>query len=209
VDESGRKHDCFPDDFMWSDVAMNLSRELVEKVADSAGDALVIASIFWPMRQYKIEIKKGKNVLLVDFILHNSCRQPVKMIEAASSVLTAATRFEKLLDSGKLDVVDLGYVVFDAKELWEDGCSLAMNARLGDEDHKESTDLFMIIKQSGLDGVWEWKPFFNGKMLMQELGIKGPQVGEYVKRQLEWRFRHPKGSSEECLDSLKNGSGTK
>ncbi|XP_073023389.1 tRNA nucleotidyltransferase cca2-like isoform X1 [Primulina eburnea] len=61
------------------------------------------------------------------------------------------------------------------------------------------------IMELGLEKVWEVKPLVNGKDIMSILQLKsgGPVVKEWQQKLLEWQLAHPSGSSEECVDWMK------
>ncbi|KAL7246602.1 hypothetical protein ACSBR2_001661 [Camellia fascicularis] len=61
------------------------------------------------------------------------------------------------------------------------------------------------IMELGLEKVWEMKPLVNGKEIMSVLQLKtgGPLVREWQQKLLEWQLAHPSGTTEECLDWMK------
>ncbi|KAL6962004.1 CCA tRNA nucleotidyltransferase [Sarracenia purpurea var. burkii] len=61
------------------------------------------------------------------------------------------------------------------------------------------------IIELGLDQVWEMKPLINGRDIMSVLQLKtgGPLVREWQQKLLEWQLVHPSGTSEECLDWMR------
>ncbi|GMP48033.1 hypothetical protein CsSME_00015533 [Camellia sinensis var. sinensis] len=61
------------------------------------------------------------------------------------------------------------------------------------------------ITELGLEKVWEMKPLVNGKEIMSVLQLKtgGPLVKEWQQKLLEWQLAHPSGTTEECLDWMK------
>lgn len=56
-----------------------------------------------------------------------------------------------------------------------------------------------------LEKVWEMKPLVNGKEIMNVLQLKtgGPLVRQWQQKLLEWQLAHPSGTSEECLDWMR------
>ncbi|KAI8563183.1 hypothetical protein RHMOL_Rhmol03G0092600 [Rhododendron molle] len=87
-----------------------------------------------------------------------------------------------------------------------------------DDTNDSSAEQFQLEKRSqiykivenaitdlGLEKVWEMKPLVNGKDIMSILQLKagGPLVREWQQKLLEWQLAHPSGTSEECLDWMR------
>eukprot|EP00397_Hematodinium_sp_SG-2012_P044862 GEMP01050217.1.p1 GENE.GEMP01050217.1~~GEMP01050217.1.p1 ORF type:complete len:464 (+),score=98.41 GEMP01050217.1:80-1471(+) len=65
------------------------------------------------------------------------------------------------------------------------------------------------LEASGLLGCWDWKPYFDGKQLM-EWGIpKGKDLGVWIRRQQEWRYANPQISEEDVKQRIFDGITTK
>ncbi|CAK9313316.1 unnamed protein product [Citrullus colocynthis] len=74
------------------------------------------------------------------------------------------------------------------------------------EKRKELFDVvYNEIVKLGLENVWEVKPLVNGKEIMTILQLKagGPLVREWQQKILAWQLAHPSGTSEECLDWIR------
>ncbi|KAG1369875.1 putative CCA tRNA nucleotidyltransferase 2 [Cocos nucifera] len=58
---------------------------------------------------------------------------------------------------------------------------------------------------SDLDNVWEMKPLLDGKAIMGVLQLKsgGPLIREWQERLIKWQLAYPEGTTEECLDWMK------
>jgi hypothetical protein len=55
-----------------------------------------------------------------------------------------------------------------------------------------------------LDHCWTWKPLFNGKEISSLLQLpKGPIIGIYTQKVVEWTLQHPHGTKEACIEYLK------
>lgn len=73
----------------------------------------------------------------------------------------------------------------------------------------ELRDIFKAAESSivglGLEKVWDAKPLVNGKEIMNVLQIKsgGPLVREWQQKLLTWQLAHPTGTSEECLEWMR------
>ncbi|XP_038886744.1 tRNA nucleotidyltransferase cca2 [Benincasa hispida] len=74
------------------------------------------------------------------------------------------------------------------------------------EKRKELFDVvYNEIVKLGLENVWEVKPLVNGKEIMNILQLKagGPLVREWQQKILAWQLARPSGTSEECLDWIR------
>lgn len=74
------------------------------------------------------------------------------------------------------------------------------------QKRKELFDVvYNEIVKLGLENVWEVKPLVNGKEIMTILQLKagGPLVREWQQKILAWQLAHPSGTSEECLDWIR------
>ncbi|XP_020103073.1 putative CCA tRNA nucleotidyltransferase 2 isoform X2 [Ananas comosus] len=61
------------------------------------------------------------------------------------------------------------------------------------------------ITQLDLDHVWKMKLLLDGKAMMGVLQLKlgGPSIGKWRQRLLKWQLAHPNGTTEECIDWIK------
>ncbi|KAA0031671.1 putative CCA tRNA nucleotidyltransferase 2 [Cucumis melo var. makuwa] len=74
------------------------------------------------------------------------------------------------------------------------------------EKRKELFDvIYNETVKLGLENVWEMKPLVNGKEIMNILQLKagGPLVREWQQKILAWQLAHPSGTSEECIDWIR------
>lgn len=65
------------------------------------------------------------------------------------------------------------------------------------------TALAHSVHAFDLAECWSWKPLLNGKVLMDTLGVKGPDVGVFNDQLLRWQLVHPRGSAEAALEHLR------
>uniref|UniRef100_A0A0E0BPL7 Poly A polymerase head domain-containing protein n=1 Tax=Oryza glumipatula TaxID=40148 RepID=A0A0E0BPL7_9ORYZ len=55
-----------------------------------------------------------------------------------------------------------------------------------------------------LDGVWKMKPLLDGKAIMGIMQVKGgPLIGKWQQRLLKWQLAYPRGTTEECIEWMK------
>ncbi|KAK3139436.1 hypothetical protein QOZ80_5AG0383180 [Eleusine coracana subsp. coracana] len=61
------------------------------------------------------------------------------------------------------------------------------------------------ITDLDLDGIWKLKRLLDGKTIMGVLQLKsgGPLIGKWQQRLLKWQLAHPKGTSDECIEWMK------
>jgi hypothetical protein len=52
--------------------------------------------------------------------------------------------------------------------------------------------------KSAAGACWQWKPHLDGKVLQDEFGLKGRDVGDAIVRVVEWQLLHPRGTALEC-----------
>ncbi|GMY31397.1 tRNA nucleotidyltransferase cca2-like isoform X2 [Fagus crenata] len=70
-------------------------------------------------------------------------------------------------------------------------------------------DLFTAVESAitklGLEKVWDVKPLVNGKDIMSVLQLKagGPLIREWQQKLLVWQLAHPYGTTEECIDWMR------
>ncbi|EEE52841.1 hypothetical protein OsJ_35375 [Oryza sativa Japonica Group] len=61
-----------------------------------------------------------------------------------------------------------------------------------------------LITELELDGVWKMKPLLDGKAIMGIMQVKGgPLIGKWQQRLLKWQLAYPRGTTEECIEWMK------
>ncbi|CAA3012913.1 CCA tRNA nucleotidyltransferase 2 [Olea europaea subsp. europaea] len=113
-----------------------------------------------------------------------------------------------------------GLLLREIKEFWRAALVLSMllraaiivcstNSSNNEYELDKKEELFNRIEKAilelGVERVWEMKPLVNGKDIMNVLQIKpgGPVVKEWQQKLLEWQLAHPSGSSDECIDWMR------
>lgn len=56
----------------------------------------------------------------------------------------------------------------------------------------------LIAGELNMDNIWETKPLLNGNAIMEILGVKGKQIGEWQQRLLKWQLANPHGNADDC-----------
>ncbi|CAA2942564.1 CCA tRNA nucleotidyltransferase 2 [Olea europaea subsp. europaea] len=122
-------------------------------------------------------------------------------------------------DASKLRIL-AGLLLREIKDFWRAALVLSMllhpsiigcttNSSKEESELDKKGELFKGIEKAilelGLEKVWEMKPLVNGKDIMNVLEIKsgGPVVKEWQQKLLEWQLAHPSGSTDECVDWLR------
>eukprot|EP00475_Leptophrys_vorax_P012372 TRINITY_DN18815_c0_g1_i2.p1 TRINITY_DN18815_c0_g1~~TRINITY_DN18815_c0_g1_i2.p1 ORF type:complete len:474 (+),score=116.03 TRINITY_DN18815_c0_g1_i2:994-2415(+) len=215
--DSGKQLPVSPEEFQWTDDLISESVECVRGVVSARPSfnsrTFVLAAILWPIRNHEYELKKNKLRPLAEALLQYNCKQPIAIINEVIQILSAAQAFHALLkdfpadasSESKADVVfsncgletRVGHILRKSKEDW----ILALLIASRGYSHVSASLAKWIREESGLDGVWEWKPFFAGGAL-KELGVEGPQIGKFIEHQWEWRFSNPTASQQDCLNWL-------
>ncbi|XP_058204129.1 CCA tRNA nucleotidyltransferase, mitochondrial [Rhododendron vialii] len=113
-----------------------------------------------------------------------------------------------------------GLLLREIKDFWRVAllASVLLYPTNIDDTKDSSAEQFQLEKRSqtykivenaitdlGLEKVWEMKRLVNGKDIMSILQLKagGPLVREWQQKLLEWQLAHPSGTSEECLDWMR------
>ncbi|KAG6388840.1 hypothetical protein SASPL_150276 [Salvia splendens] len=114
-----------------------------------------------------------------------------------------------------------GLLLREIKEFWRPSLVLALllhpqdiglseNSSNKDAELNDRMALYSRVENAildmGLDKVWELKPLVDGKRIMDILQIKsgGPIIKEWQQKLLQWQLAHPSGSTEECVDWMKD-----
>ncbi|KAL1533805.1 CCA tRNA nucleotidyltransferase [Salvia divinorum] len=113
-----------------------------------------------------------------------------------------------------------GLLLREIKEFWRPSLVLSLllhpqdiglseNSSSEDAELNDRRALYSRVENAildmGLDKVWELKPLVDGKRIMDILQIKsgGPIVKEWQQKLLQWQLAHPSGSTEECVDWMR------
>ncbi|GMH91467.1 hypothetical protein TrVE_jg11544 [Triparma verrucosa] len=92
------------------------------------------------------------------------------------------------------------------KELWRTGLALGAVKILdgGGEVEGMYEETVERIQGYNLEGCWKAKPLVDGKGLQEVLELgKGPEVGKWMKKVVEFMLVNEKGTKEECVEWLK------
>jgi tRNA nucleotidyltransferase (CCA-adding enzyme) len=216
--DDGKQLQVFPEEYLWSAERIQESISHLERVtlrlqnSSPASRVFLLSAILWPTRLFSYEPKKNKLGPLCEAILQHNCKQPVKLFAEVVRVLGSAQEFQKLFEtddvkasSYEAQIEYFGKILCDCKDDWIYAYHVAACAQGQPLNQEHLEHMYhWICMESGLDKVWEWKPYFSGKELSEALKLKGPKLGEAVKAQWSWRFQNPSGSKEDCLAYLLN-----
>lgn len=154
--------------------------------------------------------------------LHAACERFLSLIPFLEVIRDSDIKSE--LEDEYLDIpstlrnrVFAGLLLRQIKDFWR--IALLMSTLLcpidraydsnGHLDLDVRKELFLRVESTitelGLDNVWEVKPLLDGKAIMGVLQLKtgGPLVKEWQDRVIRWQLAHPDGTSEECLDWMR------
>jgi len=102
-----------------------------------------------------------------------------------------------------------GLVMRETKDLWLASMSMELL-----EEMIHNTELSLVIKiwtqlknqieEHKLIGVWDLKPYFDGRQIMEMLCLKaGANIGKIINEQICWQLQNPHATIEECESWLK------
>jgi len=106
---------------------------------------------------------------------------------------------------------EVGLLMRETRQLWLASMTMALLDDLGnstDSEVSKVVDLWVQLKNQieahQLVGVWELKPFFDGKQIIQMLHLKaGGIIGKIIQEQVCWQLQNPHATQEDCTNWLK------
>lgn len=165
------------------------------------------ASLLSPWRGECI-VEKKKSKPLIYGVLRIALKLPGDISEQSPLFVDAACALleaRNLSDSDKR--LKFGKQLRICKEKWP--VALALSEALGPTDSFEDAERSFHaarkwVHESGIDGCWDWKPFVDGKQLMQPpFSVpKGKRVGELYEMQNFWRLENPQLDEATCRSRL-------
>ncbi|CAL5333529.1 unnamed protein product [Camellia sinensis] len=166
-----------------------------------------------------------KFISLIPFITSDNEDIQIAEVDWGREILDVPVASKlRILAGGGCDidcaVVIAGLLLREIKDFWRVALLVSMflyptnidvTTDSSDEQFKleKRAESFKMIENAitelGLEKVWEMKPLVNGKEIMSVLQLKtgGPLVKEWQQKLLEWQLAHPSGTTEECLDWMK------
>ncbi|XP_057490644.1 tRNA nucleotidyltransferase cca2 isoform X2 [Actinidia eriantha] len=213
----------------YMDGAWNLMQLIGSSIFNDEHRRLALyAALFLPLRNTIYKDNKSKKVPVVNYIFRNSLKLKASDAETVGSDLNEDVAITEVdWGSGDLDVpvasklrILAGLLLREIKDFWRVAllASMLLYPMSIDGPKDPSAEQFSLEKRAesfkvienaiiklGLEKVWEMKPLVNGKEIMSVLQLitGGPLVREWQQKLLEWQLAHPSGTSEECLDWLK------
>jgi len=101
---------------------------------------------------------------------------------------------------------EIGLILRKSGEInWKLGIVLAMVLSPSEDGRKRLTDLVGYIEKEDLIGVWNLKPFLNGKDLMEVFGKlkRGPNCRKILDFEMEAMLNHPNKGKQEIEELLR------
>ena len=199
----------------------------------SIDERLLYLSVFLlPFRNLSYLDKKEKVVTVVSYMIRESIKFKNKDIIAINSIMEHFdqmkllwTRFHnRNLQQDDISEVfcrlQTGLLLRNLKEFWlislvgvtvDQLASLDKTihdeSKIGEIDriHETTCKFYSEIINHNLDGCWKQRPLLDGRALIQTLQLpKGPFIGKYLDKQIQWMLLNPNGTKEECGNYLKN-----
>lgn len=163
-----------------------------------------LLSPWWSLR-YR---EKRKLRPLVHGVLRHGLRLSADISEMASAVVETAVGLMPILgfkvapEEAELRLLAARRLLA-VKEHWPIALALAVAMSHGSDKSAMRSDFCDTrdwLEASGLPGCWEWRPFFDGKQLMQfPFNVpKGKRLGRLIEAQLRWRMEDPSLDAATC-----------
>ncbi|GKV32273.1 hypothetical protein SLEP1_g40889 [Rubroshorea leprosula] len=159
--------------------------------------------------------------------IHNALEKFLSLIPALVSnddahltELEWGREFIDVPGTSKLRVLT-GFLLREIKDFWQVALLMSTLLYPAETDYTQDMlnknfeldkrrDLFVTVENAivvklGLENVWDLKPLVNGKDIMNVLQLKtgGPLVKEWQQKLLAWQLGHPSGTTEQCLDWMR------
>ncbi|XP_052170084.1 tRNA nucleotidyltransferase cca2 isoform X2 [Diospyros lotus] len=197
-------------DFAWN---------LMQLIGSSVFSVPVVNYIF--RNSLKLKASDAETVIN----LHNATKKFVSLIPCITSDnentgIAEIDWGQEILDvpvASKLRILT-GLLLREIKDFWRVALLVSLlyypadvttESSAGQLKLEKRKELFGMVEKEivelGLERVWEMKPLVNGKDIMSVLQLKtgGPLVREWQQKLLEWQLAHPHGTSEDCLDWMR------
>mmetsp|Transcript_128337 Transcript_128337/g.411282 ORF Transcript_128337/g.411282 Transcript_128337/m.411282 type:complete len:520 (-) Transcript_128337:151-1710(-) len=209
--------DLFPDGLGRARRALVLLGEGATKL-DARAAAFAALLSPWGSLSY---MEKKRKRPLIHCVLRGGLRLPNDIAQLVPAILEAASALLPLPAAGEVlqagRRLQVGRTLLAVKEHWPSALALAAvlsaAGTVSDEDVRRSfTEAKAWVDTSGLTGCWEWKPFIDGKRLMEPpFSVpRGKRLGTLIETQLRWRMEDPALDAAACEQRLlaeEGGSG--
>jgi hypothetical protein len=191
------------------------------KFSDEERRLFHLASLFLPLRDTTVSQKKGV-LPMCEFVIKDSLKLKSDDAKKVVHLHNCMERFVEVTEMflgeahDKTDEefqtekrVQAGLLLGDIKGLWRLALVLSSVTSLpldGPGTAAERANMCLLIEAGisrlGLDNVWTRKALFDGRKVMNLLGLQkgGPQVKEWMDKFHKWELAHPEGTEEECLE---------
>jgi len=167
---------------------------------------LLFAGYFSPIIKNRFMNKKGKEDLVVHFIIAESIKLSTKDYETVELLGNSAHRFLDLLDAAKMGNEDslsrksLGLIIKRTGPMWKSALLIALCLRYSPE--KASTEFDLLIdkvRDFKLEDVWNLKHLLDGNEVSKLLSTTpGSWMTNALNKETEWQLENPNLGVEEC-----------
>jgi len=177
----------------------------------------VFAALLSPLHRHHYK-EKSKQRSLIHGLLRVGLRLPNDVSELVPSLVNSAYGLKSLTSAADVERRrGTGEQLRLVRENWRIALALSVALRAhpptgagdaAEADALAPSEIFEQQKQwiedAGLVGCWEWRPFLDGKRLMDPpFNVpKGKRVGSLIEMQIRWRLEDPSVDEAVCQRRL-------
>lgn len=175
------------------------------------------SGILVPFRSFKYSIPKGKKSKtdsVINYVMHESLKQPNKGKVFAADCLENLESFIELKSNGEFDILKTGTIVKTLGELYKPTILLSVAFQYYNETVSEITDdlddsniakyvdefenFYRRMEEQKLHVAHELISLMDGTEIMKLYNIKGGKIlGKLTDEVFKWQLMHPEGTLEE------------
>ncbi|CEO99751.1 unnamed protein product (mitochondrion) [Plasmodiophora brassicae] len=152
-------------------------------------------------------VEKGKDVPVIRYIIMEGLKLPNDLFKRVFHLLSNAPQLRMLATAhyrpGRPTahhVISIGKLLRQMGPDWRH--VFAMCHILYPESASALRCLKNWIDSSEIKKLHKWTPLLNGNDIKEKFGVTGPQVGELLERQFEWRVLYPLSNVDEVTEFL-------
>uniref|UniRef100_A0A6B2L348 Poly A polymerase head domain-containing protein n=1 Tax=Arcella intermedia TaxID=1963864 RepID=A0A6B2L348_9EUKA len=169
---------------------------------------VLLCSFLLPFGRYTYNVK-SKEFLVISHIFLEALKYTKKDSDIAISYFSTYFKWAPIIKAYKetntIDRVEVGMLLREAKKLWIGSLILGLLVEV--EDVEEVISLYhhiqALITSKNLIGVWDLKPFFDGKQIMEILSLSpSPAIGELLIKEIQWILQNPSHNQDQCKQWL-------
>eukprot|EP00560_Eucampia_antarctica_P009156 CAMPEP_0197827676 /NCGR_PEP_ID=MMETSP1437-20131217/4409_1 /TAXON_ID=49252 ORGANISM="Eucampia antarctica, Strain CCMP1452" /NCGR_SAMPLE_ID=MMETSP1437 /ASSEMBLY_ACC=CAM_ASM_001096 /LENGTH=450 /DNA_ID=CAMNT_0043428625 /DNA_START=264 /DNA_END=1616 /DNA_ORIENTATION=- len=187
---------------------------------------LYLTVFLLPFRHLSYLDKKQKTETVVTYMIRESIKFKNKDISSIHTIMLHFDEMKRILEKFKQTKhmendsnppfcrLETGLLLRNLKDLWVT-CLMAVTVQelssLPTSMHSDSKaekikaifqtfcDFYQSVHNQNLNECWKQRPLLDGRALIPLLEIpKGPSIGKYIQKQIEWMLLNPDGIKEDC-----------